>query len=77
MIRDQSWLISDFRVVRYHYTGQNKINMRIVITGSSESSKIKIRGKNPSPKGRMDWRGQAVQVYNKFTKKLTKYKSSL
>ena len=21
MIRDQSWLISDFRVVRYHYTG--------------------------------------------------------
>ena len=21
VIRDQSWLISDFRVVRYHYTG--------------------------------------------------------
>jgi hypothetical protein len=27
VIRDQSWLISDFRVVRYHYTGLKIENM--------------------------------------------------
>jgi hypothetical protein len=51
--------------------------MRVVITGSSESSNVILRRRAPSSKGRLDWRGQAVQVYNKFTKKLMKRKSSL
>lgn len=49
--------------------------MKIVITGNFESSKVMLRGRAPSPKGRLDWRGRAAQVCIKFTKKLTKAKS--
>ena len=31
MIRDQSWLISDFRVVRYHYTGHMVYVAQLVV----------------------------------------------
>jgi len=51
--------------------------MKKIIEGSFESSREMIRRRDPSPKGRLDWRGQAVQVYNKFAKKLTKRKSEL
>lgn len=51
--------------------------MRKVITGSFESSRDVIRGKDPTPKGRLGWRSQAAQVCNKFAKKLTKRKSAL
>jgi len=51
--------------------------MRKVITGSFESSKVILRGTNPSPKGRKGWRDRAAQVCNKFAKKLTKAKSTL
>ena len=30
MIRDQSWLISDFRVVRYHYTGRISLTEKVM-----------------------------------------------
>lgn len=48
--------------------------MREVMTGSFESSRVILREKLSSPKGRRTWRGQAVQVYNKFTKMLVKRK---
>lgn len=48
---------------------------RIVITGNFESSKVTLRGRDPSPKGRKEWRSRAVRVYIKFTNKLTKAKS--
>jgi len=51
--------------------------MRKVITGSLESSRDRIRGKDPIPKERLGWSNQAVQAYNKFAKKLTKPKSAL
>jgi hypothetical protein len=50
---------------------------KIVMTGTFESSKLMFRGRAPSPKGRSDWRGRAVRVYNKFTKTLTKAKSKM
>jgi hypothetical protein len=36
-----------------------------------------IRGRAPSPKGRLDWRSRAAQVCIKFTNKLTKAKSKM
>jgi hypothetical protein len=51
--------------------------MKVVIKGSLESSRPMIRIGYPSPKGRSEWRGQAVQVYNKFAEKLMKRKSTL
>lgn len=51
--------------------------MKVIMTGNFESSKLMLRGRAPSPKGRLDWRGRAVLVYNKFTKTLTKRKSKM
>ena len=51
--------------------------MKVVASGSFESSRVRFREGDPSPKGRKGWRGQAVQVYNKFTQKLAKRKSVL
>jgi len=51
--------------------------MREVDKGTFESSKVILRGRDPSPKGRKGWRDRAAQVCNKFSKKLTKAKSTL
>jgi len=51
--------------------------MREVVKGSFESSKVMLRGKASSPKGRSSWRDRAAQVCNKFALKLAKAKSML
>ena len=51
--------------------------MKVIDKGSFESSKVMLRGKVSSPKGRSSWRGRAVRVYIYFTKRLTKAKSTV
>jgi hypothetical protein len=51
--------------------------MKKIIEGSFESSREMIRRKHPSPKGRLDWRGQAAQVCIKFIQNLAKRKSEM
>ena len=64
------------RVVGSSPAGKTKYEreMREVMNGTFESSRVIMREKLSSPKGRRTWRGQAVQVYNKFTQMLAKRK---
>lgn len=70
-------LIRQLNQVRILTSVHKKRKMKEIVKGSFESSKLMLRGRASSPKGRSSWRGRAAQVYIYFTKRLTKAKSTM